>query len=158
MLNPSRAPGTQCVPIRGKILIGGSIKEYDDLRHGYYVEPTIVNGLPKNHKLFREELFVPILCIMEYEDFEEALELSNDSAYGLTAGIYSNKEQEVNRFLDDIECGVMYVNRSIGATTGAMVGCQSFGGWKDSGTTGKGTGGPYYLMQFMREQSQTVVD
>jgi 1-pyrroline-5-carboxylate dehydrogenase len=142
----------------GKILIGGSIKEYDDLRHGYYVEPTIVNGLPKNHKLFREELFVPILCIMEYEDFEEALELSNDSAYGLTAGIYSNKEQEVNRFLDDIECGVMYVNRSIGATTGAMVGSQSFGGWKYSGTTGKGTGGPYYLTQFMREQSLTVVN
>lgn len=142
----------------GKILIGGSIKEYDELRHGYYVEPMIVNDLPKNHKLFREELFVPILCIMEYEDFEEALELSNDSAYGLTAGIYSNKEQEINRFLDNIECGVIYVNRSIGATTGAMVGSQSFGGWKYSGTTGKGTGGPYYLTQFMREQSLTVVN
>ena len=47
------------------------------------------------------------------------------------------------------------MNRASSATTGAMVGCQSFGGWKDSGTTGKGTGGKYYLTQFMREQSQT---
>ena len=109
-------------------------------------------------KLFSKELFVPIICVTDYEEFDEAIRLCNESQYGLTAGIYSNKEEEINWFLDDIECGVVYVNRSIGATTGAMVGCQSFGGWKDSGTTGKGTGGPYYLMQFMREQSQTFVD
>jgi len=51
----------------------------------------------------------------------------------------------------------VYVNRTASATTGAMVGSQPFGGWKDSGTTGKGSGGPYYLTQFLREQSQTVV-
>ena len=142
----------------GKVLVGGAVKEDGDLKYGYYVEPTIVDGLPTDHRLFTEELFVPILCIVDYEEFDEALKLCNDSEYGLTAGIYSDKKEEVSRFLDGIECGVVYVNRAIGATTGAMVGCQSFGGWKDSGTTGKGTGGPHYLTQFMREQSQTIVE
>jgi 1-pyrroline-5-carboxylate dehydrogenase len=141
----------------GKVLFGGSTVKDADLKYGYYAEPTIIDGLPRYHRLLREELFVPILCITEYEDFDEAIRLCNDSEYGLTSGIYSDDNDEVNRFLQKIESGVVYVNRSIGATTGAMVGCQSFGGWKDSGTTYKGTGGPYYLMQFMREQSQTIV-
>jgi 1-pyrroline-5-carboxylate dehydrogenase len=75
----------------------------------------------------------------------------------LTAGIYSDSEKEIKIFLQDIQAGVVYVNRTLGATTGAMVGCQSFGGWKSSGTTGKGTGGTYYLGQFLKEQSQTIV-
>jgi 1-pyrroline-5-carboxylate dehydrogenase len=141
----------------GNVRIGGSTKKDGDFKYGYYVEPTIIDNLPKNHRLFREELFVPILCVAAYDEFDEVLELCNQSDYGLTAGIYSNKIQEVKRFLDNIEAGVVYVNRDISATTGAMVGCQSFGGWKESGTTGKGTGGPYYLTQFMREQSQTCV-
>ena len=142
----------------GMVLAGGGfIKKDDNFKYGYYVEPTIVDGLPKNHRLFREELFMPILCITDYDDFDKAIELCNQSDYGLTAGIYSNKKEEIDKFLDNIESGVIYVNRNISATTGAMVGCQSFGGWKDSGTTGKGTGGPYYLTQFMREQSQTYV-
>jgi 1-pyrroline-5-carboxylate dehydrogenase len=117
-----------------------------------------VDSLPKNHRLFREELFMPILCVADYELFDEALGLCNQSEYGLTAGIYSNKKQEVVRFLDNIEAGVVYVNRDISATTGAIVGSQPFGGWKHSGTTGKGAGGPYYLTQFMQEQSQTCVE
>ena len=141
----------------GNVMIGGSTKKDGDFKYGYYVEPIIIDNLPKNHRLFREELFMPILCVADYDEFDEALRLCNQSDYGLTAGIYSNKSQEVKRFLDNIEAGVVYVNRDISATTGAMVGCQSFGGWKGSGTTGKGTGGPYYLTQFMREQSQTYV-
>ena len=141
----------------GRILVGGVVRRTGDFKYGYYVEPTIVDGLPKDHFLFKEELFVPILCISQYEDFKEALNLCNESNYGLTAGIYSNKKEEIETFLDNIEAGVVYVNRAVSATTGAMVGCQSFGGWKDSGTTGKGTGGPYYLTQFMQEQSQTIV-
>ena len=141
----------------GNVVIGGSTKKDGDFKYGYYVEPTIVDNLPKNHRLFREELFMPILCVADYDEFDEVLGLCNQSHYGLTAGIYSNRKQEVKMFLDNIEAGVVYVNRDISATTGAMVGCQSFGGWKDSGTTGKGAGGPYYLTQFMREQSQTCV-
>jgi 1-pyrroline-5-carboxylate dehydrogenase len=141
----------------GKVLIGGSIKKDDDLKYGYYVEPTIIVGLPKKHRLFREEMFVPILCAADYEKFNDVIKLANDTEYGLTAGIYTSKQEEVEKFLNSVEAGVIYVNRQASATTGAMVGCQPFGGWKDSGTRGKGTGGTHYLTEFMREQSQTIV-
>ena len=141
----------------GRILTGGKVKNNGEFKYGYYVEPTIVDGLPRNHCFFKEELFVPILCVAEYDEFKEALSLCNDSEYGLTAGIYSDKKEEIESFLEDIEAGVVYVNRS-SATTGAMVGCQSFGGWKASGTTQKGTGGPYYITQYLQEQSQTIVE
>jgi 1-pyrroline-5-carboxylate dehydrogenase len=141
----------------GKVLAGGTIRNEDDLKYGYYVEPTIIDGLPKRHRLFKEEMFVPILCTTDYEKFDDAIKLANDSEYGLTAGIFTRKDEEVKKFLDCIEAGVVYINRYASATTGAMVGCQPFGGWKDSGTTGKGTGGPHYLTEFMREQSQTIV-
>jgi 1-pyrroline-5-carboxylate dehydrogenase len=141
----------------GKVLIGGSIKKDDNLKYGYYVEPTIIVGLPKKHRLFREEMFVPILCAVDYEKFDDAIKLANDIEYGLTAGIFTRKQEEVKKFLDRIDAGVIYINRQASATTGAMVGCQPFGGWKNSGTRGKGTGGPHYLTEFMREQSQTIV-
>jgi 1-pyrroline-5-carboxylate dehydrogenase len=141
----------------GNILTGGSVMRNDELKHGFYVEPTIVVGLPTHHPLLKKELFVPILCITEYDKFDDAIKMTNESEYGLTSGIYSNNRDEILKFLQDIEAGVVYVNRRKSSTTGAMVGRQSFGGWKDSGTTGKGTGGRYYLTQFMREQSQTIV-
>jgi 1-pyrroline-5-carboxylate dehydrogenase len=142
----------------GKILAGGSARKDGELKHGYYVQPTVVAGLPKKHRLFKEEMFVPILCVADYEKFDDAIRLANDSDYGLTAGIFSGRQEEIKEFLDCIEAGVVYVNRQASATTGAMVGCQPFGGWKDSGTTGRGAGGPHYLTQFMREQSQTIAE
>lgn len=140
----------------GKVLTGASLKKDNNLERGFYVQPTIVTNLPEGHILFKKELFVPILCVSEYGKFDDALAACNESEYGLTAGIYTKKKEEIEKFLNEIEAGVVYVNRKTSATTGAMVGRQSFGGWKDSGTTGKGTGGRYYLTQFMREQSQTI--
>jgi 1-pyrroline-5-carboxylate dehydrogenase len=142
----------------GKVLIGGAVRKDDYLKYGYYVEPTIVIGLPKEHRLFKKEMFVPILCIADYDKFDDAIKLANCTDYGLTAGIFTSKQEEVKEFLDSIEAGVIYVNRQASATTGAMVGCQPFGGWRDSGTTGRGAGGPHYLTQFMREQSQTIAE
>src|ERR671923_2020634 len=142
----------------GNVLVGGSVKKDNDLKYGYDVEPTIIGGLPKKHRLFREEMFVPILCVADFEKIDDAIKLANDTEYGLTAGIFTNKHEEIKVFLDCIEAGVVYVNRQASATTGAMVACQPFGGWKNSGTTGRGTGGPHYLTQFMREQSQTIVE
>ena len=84
--------------------------------------------------------------------------LANDSVYGLTAGVYSEDQAEVQTFLDRIQAGVLYVNRRAGATTGAWPGIQAFGGWKGSGSTGKAGLSMYYVAQFMREQSHTVVD
>ena len=82
---------------------------------------------------------------------------ANDSDYGLTAGFYGAPD-EIATFLDRIEAGVTYVNRPQGATTGAWPGYQPFGGWKGSGNTGKAIGSFWYLPQYLREQSQTVVD
>ncbi len=139
----------------GRVLTGGHVVKDGDRKYGYYVEPTIVDGLPKDHRLFKEELFVPIVCIAEIEDLDEGLKLANSVEYGLTAGVFTQDEKEAQQFLDNIEAGVVYVNRKIGATTGAMAGAQPFGGWKMSGTSGRGAGGLYYLHQFLREQSQT---
>ena len=142
----------------GRILYGGTVIEEGNLKYGYYVRPTIVNEISLDNILFKKELFVPFLCIAEFDQFSEALELCNNSEYGLTAGLYSKDKKEINDFLNNIESGVVYVNRPKSATTGALVGNQSFGGWKNSGFSGKGTGGKYYLTQFMREQSQTIIE
>ncbi|HYT42686.1 MAG TPA: aldehyde dehydrogenase family protein, partial [Methylomirabilota bacterium] len=142
----------------GKLLVGGRINNSGDLKYGLYVEPTIIDGLPEGHRLLTDELFLPILCLIEYASLEDALLSCNSSEYGLTAGIYTKKKEDVEKFIANIESGVVYVNRALSATTGAMVGCQSFVGWKRSGTTGIGAGGPYYLTQFMQEQSQTFAN
>jgi 1-pyrroline-5-carboxylate dehydrogenase len=140
----------------GRILMGGRVCKNGELRHGFYVEPTIIEGLLEKHWLLANELFVPILCLIEYDNIKDAIRSCNRSKYGLTAGIYSKNKEEIEKFIEGIESGVIYVNRAGSATTGAMVGCQSFVGWKKSGTTGLGSGGPYYLTQFMHEQSQTI--
>jgi 1-pyrroline-5-carboxylate dehydrogenase len=137
----------------GTIEIGG---EVDDST-GWFPTPTVATGLPLEHRLFHEELFVPFLVVGEVDSLEQALEEANDTEYGLTAGIFSRDDAEVKRFLDTIQAGVVYVNRRAGATTGAWPGIQSFGGWKGSGSSGKGGLGPYYVQQFLREQSQTVI-
>jgi 1-pyrroline-5-carboxylate dehydrogenase len=141
----------------GMVEVGGEVLRDDANGRGFYPTPTVVSGLPLDHRLFRDELFVPLLVVGEVDSLDEALERANRSAYGLTAGIFSGDQAEVRRFLDTIQAGVVYVNRRAGATTGAWPGIQSFGGWKGSGSSGKSGLGPYYVQQFMREQSQTVI-
>lgn len=139
----------------GKIVQGGTVLSDSQYKEGNFVEPTIVVGLPKDHELIREELFLPFLCVEEFDSFGDVISEANKSNYGLTSGIYSQNEDEIEEFFDKIESGVTYANRSASATTGAMVNSQPFVGWKDSGISGKGTGGEYYLLQFVREQTQT---
>jgi 1-pyrroline-5-carboxylate dehydrogenase len=141
----------------GRILIGGETRREGDLAHGFFVAPTVVAGLADTHPLMREELFLPFVALSEVPSFEEALRCANDTDYGLTAGLFSQEAAEIRSFLDGSEAGVLYVNRRAGATTGAWPGVQPFGGWKASGSTGKSSGGPYYLQQFLREQSHSVV-
>ena len=141
----------------GRVEVGGTVLDDGDPGRGYFPTPTVVSGLPTDHRLFAEELFVPFLVVGEVDSLDEALRLANDTPYGLTAGIFSHDRSEVQRFLDAIQAGVVYVNRRAGATTGAWPGIQSFGGWKGSGSSGKSGLGPYYVQQFLREQSQTVV-
>jgi len=136
---------------KGTILFGG----LSDPKVGHFVDPTIVEGLPRNHRINKEELFVPILSIIEVDGLDDAIAIANDGDYGLTAGIFSRDPAEVRRFFNEIKAGVVYANRAAGATTGAVVGVQPFGGWKMSGISGKAAGGHYYLPQFLREQSQS---
>jgi 1-pyrroline-5-carboxylate dehydrogenase len=138
----------------GRVAAGGGTPDLP----GHYVEPTVVADLPRGHELEREELFLPFVTVTRVESFDEALAEANAPAYGLTAGIFTGDEAEKERFLAEIQAGVVYVNRRAGATTGAWPGTQTFCGWKSSGSTGKGGLGAWYLPQFMREQSRTVVE
>jgi 1-pyrroline-5-carboxylate dehydrogenase len=142
----------------GRVFVGGERLGDRGLDRGFYVEPTVVGDLPADHRLFRDELFAPFTAVHAVDSFDDAIRLANDSVYGLTAGVYSEDQDEVQRFLDRCEAGVLYVNRRAGATTGAWPGVQAFGGWKGSGSTGKAGLSMYYVAQFLREQSHTVVD
>lgn len=138
----------------GNIVYGGEVLGGE----GYYVAPTIADNVPEDHKLWKQEMFLPIVMVEEFEDFDAVMKKANDVDYGLTAGFFSEDEDEIDWFLDNIEAGVLYVNRTAGATTGAWPGYQSFGGWKGSGSTGKAAGSFYYIQQYMKEQSHTVVE
>jgi 1-pyrroline-5-carboxylate dehydrogenase len=137
----------------GRILYGGKVLD----ANGYFVMPTIVDELPEDHYLWQTEMFLPIVTIAAFTNLDEAMKRANDVQYGLTAGFFGEDDDEVEWFLNNIEAGVVYVNREAGATTGAWPGYQPFGGWKGSGSTGKAGGGLYYVQQYMHEQSQTVI-
>jgi 1-pyrroline-5-carboxylate dehydrogenase len=116
-----------------------------------------VGALPHGHWLTREELFLPFVAVTRVASFDEAVAEANAVDYGLSAGIFTEDDAEAEEFFATIEAGVVYRNRRAGATTGAWPGTQTFCGWKSSGFTGKGGLGSYYVPQFMREQSRTVV-
>lgn len=124
---------------------------------GNFFTPVLIADLPKDHELTREELFAPFLTLTRVNGIDEALAEANAVKYGLSAGIYAGKQEEVDQFLDEIQAGVLYTNRAAGATTGAWPGIQSFCGWKLSGSMGKGGLANWYLPGFMREQSRTIV-
>ncbi|MFC5288244.1 aldehyde dehydrogenase family protein [Actinokineospora guangxiensis] len=142
----------------GRIVVGGDVLRPDEGRsRGHFVTPTVVTGLPADDPLLRDELFVPFVAVVAVDSLDEAITLANATDYGLTAGFFSGDDAEIERFLDEIEAGVVYVNRAAGATTGAWPGVQPFGGWKGSGSSGKAGGGPHYVQLYLREQSRTVV-
>jgi 1-pyrroline-5-carboxylate dehydrogenase len=142
----------------GDVVAGGNVLGgAGALPDGYYLAPTVVTGLPDDDWIFRDELFVPLVAVAPYDTLDEALALANATDLGLTAGFFSADPGEVDQFLDEIQAGVVYVNRAAGATTGAWPGVQPFGGWKGSGTGGKAGGGLYYVQQYLREQSRSVV-
>ena len=140
----------------GKVIAGGQRLRDGDLARGYYVAPTLAE-LPAGQRLWQHEMFLPILTLHRVRDRDEALRLANASDMGLTAGFYGAAD-EVQWFHEHIEAGVTYANRPQGATTGAWPGYQPFGGWKGSGSTGKAIASYYYLAQYLREQSRTVVE
>ena len=112
---------------------------------GCYVPPTIFTDVPSASRLFREEIFGPVLCITRAQTFDEAIALANDSAFALTGGLYSRSPVNIERAKAELVCGNLYLNRGI---TGAIVGRQPFGGFKMSGG-GTKAGGREYLHHFL---------
>jgi 1-pyrroline-5-carboxylate dehydrogenase len=135
----------------GRVLTGGSTRP-----GGWYADLTVVDDLPIDHALTRDELFVPLLTVTPAKSLELAIVEANAVDYGLSAGIFTADPTEQQTFLDGIQAGIVFVNNPGGATTGVWPGNQTMSGWKASGSTGKGGFGPNYLQQFMHEQSRTV--
>ncbi len=142
--------------LTGEVLTGGERLTGAHHAAGNFVAPTVVR-VPDDSTIWTTELFMPLIAVRAVRSLDEALERANAVPFGLTAGLFAGEQSEIDRFLDTIEAGVVYVNREAGATTGAWPGVQPFGGWKRSGTAGKAGGGPYYIQQYMREQSRTQV-
>lgn len=140
----------------GTFLTGGKVYSGGVFDNGYYCQPTIVADVPHGHRLWAHEMFLPITLVHPVDSVTEAMELANDSMYGLTSGFYGS-EEEAKWYFQNIEAGVNYANRPQGSTTGAWPGYQPFGGWKGSGSSGKNAGGHYYLPLYMHEQIHTMI-
>ena len=140
----------------GEVITGGQRLTDGALGAGNFVAPTVVR-VPDSSPAWTTELFLPVIAVRVVDGIDEALELANAGPFGLTAGLFAENPAEIDQFCEQIEAGVIYVNRAAGATTGAWPGVQPFGGWKRSGTAAKLGGGPYYLQQYLREQSRTIV-
>jgi RHH-type proline utilization regulon transcriptional repressor/proline dehydrogenase/delta 1-pyrroline-5-carboxylate dehydrogenase len=111
---------------------------------GYFVAPTIFRDVPREHSLWRDEIFGPVLACARADTFEAALEMATDSDYALTGGVFSRHPDNILLAKRRFKVGNLYINRSI---TGALVGRQPFGGFRFSGIGSK-AGGPDYLLQF----------
>ncbi|HSW49376.1 MAG TPA: aldehyde dehydrogenase family protein, partial [Bryobacteraceae bacterium] len=118
-------------------------------RDGYFVRPVIIADVEPRARLFQEEVFGPVLAVTPARDFDHALDLANDSEYGLTGALYTRNPSKIAEARDRFFVGNLYFNRKC---TGAMVGAHPFGGFNMSGTDSK-AGGPDYLMQFLQAKS-----
>jgi 1-pyrroline-5-carboxylate dehydrogenase len=129
----------------GKLLTGGT----GDESTGFFIEPTIIDDVKPGSTLEQEEVFAPVLAVIKARDFEHALEIANDTEFGLTGALYSASEERLQRARRDFHVGNLYLNRKC---TGALVGVHPFGGFNMSGTDSK-AGGREYLLQFMQGKS-----
>lgn len=129
----------------GVILTGGN----GDDTNGFYVEPTIIDNVQPQATIEQEEIFAPVLAVIKAKDFEHALEIANDTQYGLTGAVYSQNEEKLDKARREFHVGNLYLNRKC---TGALVGAHPFGGFNMSGTDSK-AGGREYLLQFMQGKS-----
>lgn len=126
------------------------------VKYGYYIRPWILWIIGRLSRVARSrECFSPCAVLEEAISLEEAVVAAKDTPYGLTAGMFSQEEKELDYFFEHIEAGSTYANRIPGATTGCWPGVQTFGGWKGSGSTGRNAFGKWYILNFLREQNQT---
>lgn len=131
----------------GRLVLGGETQEGG----GYFIPPTIIADVEPDARLAQEEVFGPVLAVVRARDFEDAVEIFNNTEFGLTGGLYSRKRERLERARRELQVGNLYLNRKI---TGALVGVQPFGGFNMSGTDSK-AGGPDYLLLFSQAKSVT---
>jgi 1-pyrroline-5-carboxylate dehydrogenase len=130
----------------GRLITGGKRVEGKD---GFFIEPTVFADIPAGSKLEQEEIFGPVLAIIKSRNFDHALEIANDTEFGLTGAIYTKNEAKIEKGSREFHVGNLYINRKC---TGAMVGAHPFGGFNMSGTDSK-AGGPDYLYLFTQAKS-----
>ena len=131
----------------GRLITGGAAIESET--GGYFIQPTIIADIDRKARIFQEEIFGPVLAVTKARDYDHALELANDSEYGLTGSVYSRNRAKLERAGNELHVGNLYYNRK---STGAMVASHPFGGFNMSGTDSK-AGGPDYLLQFVQAKS-----
>lgn len=129
----------------GRLLTGG-----EGHGPGQFIQPTVIADVPPDGRIAQEEIFGPVLAVVKAKNFEDALEIANNTEYGLTGAVYTNDRERLDRAANEFHVGNLYFNRKC---TGALVGGHPFGGFNMSGTDSK-AGGRDYLLLFM--QAKTV--
>nr|WP_183192437.1 aldehyde dehydrogenase family protein [Brevibacillus fluminis] len=112
-----------------RLLTGGVALREGAYQNGFYYTPTVITDVKKDHRIAREEIFGPVLAIISVQDLEEAIEVNNDTEYGLSTSIYTNSLHYANRASRELESGLVYINNG---TSNAETG-MAFGGVKMSG-------------------------
>ena len=131
----------------GRVITGGS--RATEAGEGYFIQPTVIADLQPMSKLEQEEIFGPVLAVIKARNFEHALEIANDTEFGLTGAVYTGSQDKIDRAIRDFHVGNLYINRKC---TGATVASHPFGGFNMSGTDSK-SGGPDYLYLFTQGKS-----
>jgi 1-pyrroline-5-carboxylate dehydrogenase len=131
----------------GRLITGGT--RVAEAGEGYFIRPTVIADIPAKSKLEQEEIFGPVLAVIKSKNFDHALEIANDTEFGLTGAVYTSSQDKIDRAKQEFHVGNLYINRKC---TGAMVGAHPFGGFNMSGTDSK-AGGPDYLYLFTQAKS-----
>jgi 1-pyrroline-5-carboxylate dehydrogenase len=126
----------------GRIITGGA--RATNMGEGYFIQPTVIADVAPKSKLDQEEIFGPVLAVIKSRNYDHALEIANDTEFGLTGAVYTASQDKIDRAIQEFHVGNLYINRKC---TGAIVGAHPFGGFNMSGTDSK-SGGPDYLYLF----------
>jgi 1-pyrroline-5-carboxylate dehydrogenase len=129
----------------GRLIAGGKRAPGE----GYFLEPTVFADIAPTARLAQEEIFGPVLAVIRSDNFDDALNIANNTQYGLTGAVYTSSPEKIERAKRDFHVGNLYINRKC---TGAMVGAHPFGGFNMSGTDSK-AGGTDYLYLFTQAKS-----
>ena len=131
----------------GRLITGGN--RATDAGVGYFIQPTVIADIQHKSKLEQEEIFGPVLAVIKSRSFEQALDIANDTEFGLTGAVYTGSRDKIEMAMREFHVGNLYINRKC---TGAIVGAHPFGGFNMSGTDSK-AGGPDYLLLFSQAKS-----